>query len=46
MAESAKIGAEVKAIFASDADSGVNGDVSYSIISGNRHGLIVELICL
>ena len=36
MAESAKIGAEVKAIFASDADSGVNGDISYSIISGNR----------
>ena len=36
VSESAKIGTEVKAIYASDLDSGTNGQLSYGIISGNR----------
>ena len=36
VSESAEPGTEVKAVFASDADTGDNGAVSYSIVSGNR----------
>ena len=36
VSESGEIGKEVKAIYASDLDGGVNGQLSYSIISGNR----------
>lgn len=36
VSESATVGTEVKTVFASDLDSGVNGEVSYSIVSGNR----------
>ena len=36
VSETSPVGTEVKSIFASDADAGANGDVSYKIISGNR----------
>ncbi len=37
ISESAQIGTEVVTVKASDLDSGVNGRVSYSIVSGDRH---------
>ena len=36
VSELAEIGTEVKAIYASDLDSGTNGQLRYGIISGNR----------
>ena len=36
VSETSPVGTEVKSIFASDADSGANGAVTYKIISGNR----------